>query len=385
MGTREALFAVRTMVQRCRDMNVDVYACAIDYRKAFDCVRHEKLMEILKEVPVDRNDLRIIRHLYWNQIAEVRVEGSMSEGASIRRGVPQGCVLSPLLFNLYAEAIFEEALTEADGGIKINGIGVNNIRYADDSLIVASNQYDLQQMINKVVDYSEASGLTINSTKTKVIVFSKKPVKCCIKVNEMELEQVSSVKYLGTILDDSCTSKKEVRSRIEQARLTLMRMKNLFTRRELSLGLRVRLLRCYVFTVLLYGAESWTLDANLEKRINAFELYAYRRMLRISWIQKITNETVLNRMRKQLEVLSTVKERKLRYLGHIMRGPKYEILRLIIEGKIVGRRSVGRRQNSWLKDLRRWFGCSSIELFRSAGSRIEIATWIANLRGGEGV
>lgn len=106
----------------------------------------------------------------------------------------------------------------------------------------------------------------------------------------------------------------------------------------------------------------------------------YRRMLRVSWMVRVTNEEVLRRMGKDKELLSTVKERKLKYVGHIMRGDRYEVLRLVIEGKIEGRRSVGRRQNSWLKDLRRWFGRTSIEIFRGAVSRTIIAIWIANLR-----
>lgn len=109
-------------------------------------------------------------------------------------------------------------------------------------------------------------------------------------------------------------------------------------------------------------------------------MYVYRRMLRISWVQRITNDEVLQRMQKQKEILNTIKERKMQYLGHVMRGGRYEILRLIIEGKVQGKRSVGRRQNSWLKDLRRWFERSSAEIFRAAVSRATIAIWIANLR-----
>lgn len=183
------------------------------------------------------------------QSAEVRTESTTSEEAAIMKGVWRGCVLSLLIFNLYAEAIFEEALTEEDEGIKFNGVGVNNIRYADDSLIISSNPNELERMKNKVVDCSEASGLS-KRTKTKVIVFSMIPTKCSIKANEEELEQAPSIKYPGILLDESHTSRKEVQlRRIEQAILVLMKMKNLFQRRKLSL----ELLKCYVFPVLLYS------------------------------------------------------------------------------------------------------------------------------------
>ena len=83
----------------------------------------------------------------------------------------------------------------------------------------------------------------------------------------------------------------------------------------------------------------WTVNPAMERKIEAFEMFLCRRMLRIPWVHIITNNEVLIRMKKQKELLLAVKERKIRYLGHIMRGERYEILRLIIEGKIQGKRS----------------------------------------------
>lgn len=119
----------------------------------------------------------------------------------------------------------------------------------------------------------------------------------------------------------------------------------------------------------------------IRNRMNAFDMFINRRILRIPWIQKVTNDEVLQRMGKQKELLdTTIKERKMQYLGHVLRGERYELLRLIMEGKVQGKRSVGRRENSWLKDMRRWFERSSSQIFRPAASRATIAIWIANFR-----
>ena len=107
------------------------------------------------------------------------------------------------------------------------------------------------------------------------------------------------MKYLGAMMDEQCDCKKEIKCRIEQARRQFMSMKKLFVRSDLSLQLRMRMIRCYVFSILLYGCESWTLDQYIEKRIDAFEMYIYRRLLRIPWVLKISNEEVLHRMKKQ--------------------------------------------------------------------------------------
>ena len=116
--------------------------------------------------------------------------------------------------------------------------------------------------------------------------------------------------------------------------------------------------------------EAWTLKKIDTKRIEPFEMWMYRRILRISWAEKVTNVEVLRRMQKEKELVFTIKKRKLQYLGHVMRGDKYQLLQLIIQGKIIGKRSIGRRRNSWLKNLREWYNCNNCQLIISAISKI---------------
>lgn len=269
----------------------------------------------------------------------------------------------PLLFNIYSEIIFKEVLLleGVTGDIKINGKAINNIRYANDTIVLAENIQDLQDMMDRIVQCSESFDLSMNTAKTKVLVFSKTPMHVHLTIKGITVEQVPSFKYLGTIVTNQNYPKKEIRSRIEQARRTFVRMRKFFTRSDLSLELRVRMIRCYVFSVLLCGCESWTLDPATERKLGAFEMYLYCRMLRILWVRKITNEEVCENRRNSH---ACIKERKTRYIGHLMRGEKYELLRLIIEGKIQGKRSIGRRQNSWPKDIRKWLGCTSVDIFR---------------------
>ena len=118
-GTRNAIFVVRNIMERAVKMQKDVYMCFIDYSKAFDKVRHSELFEELKNLDIYRKDLRLLQSLYWNQFACIRVEGECSEYINIRRGVRQGCVMSPDLFNMYSEIILREL--EDENGIQVGG------------------------------------------------------------------------------------------------------------------------------------------------------------------------------------------------------------------------------------------------------------------------
>lgn len=150
VGTREALFSVQVLFQRCRDVNCNVFACLIDYRKAFDRVQHNKLVNILRNIGISKKDLNIIINLYWNQTAVLRVDEDQTDEVKILRGVRQGCILSPILFNIYSEYIFREALESVAEGIPINGTKLNNIRYADDTIMFADTIEGLQTLMDKV-------------------------------------------------------------------------------------------------------------------------------------------------------------------------------------------------------------------------------------------
>ena len=175
LGTREAIVATQVLVQNCYDQRKNVCLCFIDYEKAFDRVQHHKLMQLLKRLDIDHKDIQCIEKLYWNQTAQIKLSNTMSNPIQVRMGVRQGCVLSPLLFNLYSEAIFQEALEDVEMGVKVNGVWINNIRYADDTVLIADNIHDLQQLVNKVGEQSKAMGLNINIKKTKFMIISRNP------------------------------------------------------------------------------------------------------------------------------------------------------------------------------------------------------------------
>ena len=147
----------------------NIYFCFTDYAKAFDCVKHNKLWKILKEMVITDHQNCLFRNLYAGQEATVRTGHGTTDWFQIGKGVRQGCILSPCLFNLYAEYIMRNAgLEETQAGIKIAGRNINNLRYADDTTLMAESEEEPKSLLMKVKVESEKVGLKLNIQKTKI-------------------------------------------------------------------------------------------------------------------------------------------------------------------------------------------------------------------------
>ena len=149
-------------------MQKDTYFCFIDYAKVFDCVDHHNLREILKEMGIQEHLTCLLRNLYAGQEATVRTGHETIDWFQKGKGVCQGCILSPCLFNLYAKYIIRNTgLEEAQAGIKIARRNVNNLRYADNTTLMAESEEELKSLLMKVKEESEKVGLKLNIQKTK--------------------------------------------------------------------------------------------------------------------------------------------------------------------------------------------------------------------------
>ena len=146
---------------KAKEFQKNIYLCFIDYAKAFDCVDHNKLCKILKEMGIPNHLTCLLRNLYAGQEATVRTGHGATDWFQIGKGVRQGCILSPCLFNLYAEHIKRNTgLEEAQAGIKIARRNINNLRYADDTTHMAEGEEELKSLLMKVKEKSEKIGLS---------------------------------------------------------------------------------------------------------------------------------------------------------------------------------------------------------------------------------
>ena len=149
-GTRDQIANICWVIEKARELQKNIYFCFIDYAKAFDCVDHNKLWKILKEMGIPDHLTCLLRNLYAGQEATVRTGHRTTAWIQIGKGVHQDCILSPCLFNLHAKYIMRNAgLEEAQAGIKIARRNINNLRYADDTTLMAESEEELKSLLMK--------------------------------------------------------------------------------------------------------------------------------------------------------------------------------------------------------------------------------------------
>ena len=157
-GTRDQTDNIHWIIEKAREFQKNIYFCFIDYAKGFDCMDHNKLWKILKEMEmgIPHHLTCLLRNLYAGQEAIVRTEHGTTDWFQIGKGVHKGCILSSCFFNLYAEYIMRNTgLDEAQPGIKIAGRNISNLRYADDTILMAENEVELKRLLMKVKEESE--------------------------------------------------------------------------------------------------------------------------------------------------------------------------------------------------------------------------------------
>ena len=167
---RDQIANICSIIEKTREFQKNIYLCFIDYVKAFDRVDHNTLWEILKEMGIPDHLTCLLRNLYAGQEARVRAGHGTTDWFQIGKGVHQGCILSPCLLNLYAECIMRNTgLEEAQAGIKIAGRNISNLRYADDTTLMAESEEELTSLLMKVKEESKNVGLKLNIQKTKIM------------------------------------------------------------------------------------------------------------------------------------------------------------------------------------------------------------------------
>ena len=227
-------------------------------------------------------------------------------------------------------------LEEAQAGIKIAGRNINNLRYADDTTLVAESEEELNSLLMKVKVESEKVGFKLNIQKTKIMTSSP----------TTSWEIVSDFIFLGSKITADGDCSHEIKKRLLLGSKVMTNLDSIFKSRDITLPTKVRLVRAVVFPVVMYGCESWTVKKAERRRIDAFELWCWRRLLRVPWTARRSNQSILKEISPGISLEGMMLKLKLQYFGHLMRTVD-SLEKTLMLGGIGGRRRRGRQRMRW--------------------------------------
>ena len=206
-------------------------------------------------------------------------------------------------------------LDEAEAGLKIAGRNIDNLRYIDDTILMAESEEELKSLLMKVKEKSEKPGLKLNIWKTKIMASSL--ITSWQTVGE-KMETVIDFIFLGSkfTVDSDCSC--EIKIRLLFGRQAMTNLDNILRNRDITLPTKVHIVKAMVFLVVLYRCESWTIKKSEHQRTDSLELWSWRRFLRVSWKARRSNQSILKEIDPEYSLEGLMLKLKLQYFGHLM-------------------------------------------------------------------
>jgi sorting nexin-29 len=353
-STIDRILALRVLIERRLEFRQRLLAAYVDLKKAFDSVHRESLWEILRIRGIPAKIIDLISALYSNTVSAVKCGGPYSDSFPVNSGVRQGCVLAPTLFNACMDWVLGRV---ADRGLCRASIGeaeVTDLDFADDAALLAESLDNLVEALEALEMETRPLGLQVSWTKTKVQSFDDCLAGCsAVSVCGESVEVLDRFTYLGSVIQSSGGSDLEVDRRLGLSYGVMESLNQAVWRcRYLSKRTKIQVFKVLVLPVMLYGAETWTLTASLETRLNAFVTKSLRRILGYRWNDFVSNHRLLQETGVRLATC-LIRERKLRFFGHMARLPTHDPVYQVLSAKTPAtwKRPRGRPRATWLNQI----------------------------------
>ena len=357
-STSDMIFVARQVQEKCREHHQDLYIAFIDLSKAFDTVNRNLLWDLLGRLGVPPKFLNTLRQLHDGMQACVRIGGQQSPSFNVKLGVRQGCVLAPVIFNLFLSAVTllsHKALGTTDGihlQFRLDGSLFNirrlqaltkitkqhilELQYADDCALLAHTPDSLQRALNVVSSIYSALGLKVNISKTQVIAQhsihqSEVPV---FNIDGQQLTIVPHFTYLGSVLSPTCNIDNDIQVRVGSASAAFGRLKTrVFLNRNLTVSTKAAVYKAVCLSTLLYGSEAWTPYQRHVRILERFHIRCLQRILGLTWEDRVPYVDIYDRTQTP-SIQVFLAQRHLRWVGHVIRMPAQRLPRQILYGQL---------------------------------------------------
>lgn len=325
--------------------------------KAFDSVHRDSLWDIARSYGIPSRFVDVFRNLYLDSSCCVRTENGTTSYFPINTGVRQGCVLSPFLFNMALDSIMRKAMGNDSFGIVWQPQSrLTDLDFADDIALIGATKKGLQDMTTSLGNASAKVGLKISATKSKVMRIGYATANAPIQLGQQQIEEVEKFTYLGSVLSNDGNSDHDVLCRLGKAMAVFQQMRPIWSISTISMATKIRLLSSIIIPIATYACETWKGSSWIAKRLDVFQQRCLRRILHISYLDRVTNVEVLRRTGLR-PLQQIVTERRVRFAGHVLRLPPTRHAQIAMNwAPPRGKRKQGRPKTTWrrtfIDDLR---------------------------------
>ena len=335
----DTIFTLRQLQEKCREQKQPLFIVFVDLKKAFDLVSRKGLFHLLEKIGCPQKLLKVVMSFHEDMKSTVLFDGSSSAVFRTKSGVKQGCVLAPTLFGIFFSLSLSHAFSESEKTecFSIRDLTVScstcpaceprqgvrqlllrEMLFADDAALSFHTQEGLQRLVNCLAHACREFGLIISLKKTNVMGQDVGEAPS-ISIGDYTLEVVEDFTFLGSTISSKLSLESEINKRISKAESAMSILsRSVWENTNLTTNTKIVVYNAFVLNTLVHGSETWTAYARQEHRLNSSHLRCLRRILGISWQDRVPNKDVLERAGIP-STFAMLSQRRLRWLGHIRR------------------------------------------------------------------
>ena len=350
-GCIDQIFTLRNIIEQCLEWNAPLFISFIDFRKAFDSVHRVSLWNILQHYGLPGKIVALIKLFYEKFECSVLLDNSVSESFPVNSGVRQGCILSPLLFVILIDWIMKRTTHDQARGIQWTMFTkLEDLDFADDIALLSTTRSQMQTKMERLKNFAQQTGLVINKKKTEAMMVNVSPETPPLSLNGELITSVEDFTYLGSVISKDNGAQKDIQARLNKARGAFARLRPIWKSKTYSHKTKMHIYNSNVKIVLLYGAECWRVTQKDMEKVEVFHNSCLRRIYNIFWPNKISNEALYERA-GSYSIVSEIKRRRLRWLGHVLRMPQHRIPKVALRWTPPGKRKRGRPKHTWRRTV----------------------------------
>ena len=341
----DASFTIKQIVEKRKEYNLETCLAFIDYEKAYDRVDRKKLWNIMEEYKIPKNLTNSIKALYYKSKISLAQDSTNKMSIEVNRGLRQGCGLSPILFDLYLNKIIQIWRGKGPKGIIIHQRRIDTICFADDQVILAENEEELQRATNNLNQVAKNYNMTISKTKTKSMALKGKTQKRIkIVIDQKIIEQVAEFTYLGTKIS-TMSAQTDIEGNLQKYNQLNGCIKRHFGK-GMSKEVKLRLHDITSKQALRFASETWVLRAKDKSRIEAAHMRFLRSTLGVTRRYRLRNTDIRNQLQQE-NMVEEIQKYQNQWREHVLRMNPTRLPRQALFYRPSGGRDVGRPVRRW--------------------------------------